>query len=42
MKRYVQRFVETELGKAILKDEIAEDDDVEIYVDNNKLTFRKK
>ena len=42
MKRYVQRFVETELGKAILKDEIAEDDNVEIYVHENKLAFKKK
>jgi len=41
MKRYVQRFVETELGKAILKDEIAEDDNVEIYVDSNRLAFKK-
>ncbi|MBN2878909.1 MAG: ATP-dependent chaperone ClpB [Clostridia bacterium] len=41
MKRYVQRFVETELGKAILKDEIVEDDNIEIYVDNNKLAFKK-
>lgn len=40
MKRYVQRYVETELGKAILKDEIKEDDNIEIYVSDNKLAFR--
>jgi len=41
MKRYVQRYVETQLGKAILKDEIKEDDNIEIYISDYKLAFRK-
>ena len=41
MKRYVQRYVETQLGKAILKDEIKEDDNIEIYISDYRLAFRK-
>ncbi len=41
MKRFVQRYVETELGKAILKEEIKEDDNIEIYLKDNKLEFKK-
>ena len=40
MKRYLQKYVETELGRALLKGDICDDDTIEIYVDNNKLNFK--
>ncbi len=40
MKRYLQKYVETELGRALLKGDVVDDDSVEIYIEDDKLKFK--
>lgn len=39
VKRYVEKFVETELGRMILKGEIADKDTIKITTENGQLKF---